>query len=56
MSSQLAVKKRQAVGITRWGKGFDILLLSPEFIGKHFTKHAHTTEKHSSEICPRPEL
>jgi hypothetical protein len=52
MSSQLAVKKRQAVGITRWGKGFDILLLSLEFIGKHFTKYAHTTESIQARYVP----
>jgi hypothetical protein len=44
MSSQLSVKKHQAVGITRWERGFDILILSSEFMGKHFSKHAHTTE------------
>jgi hypothetical protein len=51
MPSQLSVKKRQAVGIARW-KGFDILLLSSEFIGKHFSKHAHRTESIQARYAP----
>jgi hypothetical protein len=52
MSSQLSVKKRQAVGINTLRGGFDILLLSSEFMGKHSSKHAHTTESIQARYVP----
>jgi hypothetical protein len=52
MSSQLSVKKRQAVGMNTLRGGFDILLLSSEFMDKHSSKHAHTTESIQARYAP----